>query len=105
MPDNVFPVLQSTAENIVSEIQKTFDFFRATTQEERIDQIFLAGGSSRLQGLKELLMERLDTQVDILNPFNNVTYTPKDVDADLVNQMGPSAAIAVGLAVRKVGDR
>jgi type IV pilus assembly protein PilM len=103
--DAVYPVIQSCAENIVSEIQKTFDFFRATTQEERIDQIFLAGGSSRLQGLKELLMERLDTQVDILNPFNNVTYTPKDVDADLVNQMGPSAAIAVGLAVRKVGDR
>ena len=105
LPDSVFPVLQSTAENIVSEIQKTFDFFRATTQEERIDQVYLAGGSARLQGLRELLMERLDTQVDLLNPFNAVTYSPKDVDADLVNQMGPAAAIAVGLAVRKVGDR
>ena len=105
LPDNVFPVLQSTAENIVSEIQKTFDFFKATTQEERIDQVFLAGGSARLQGLRELLTERLDTQVEVLNPFNAVTYSPKDVDADIVNQMGPAAAIAVGLAVRKVGDR
>jgi type IV pilus assembly protein PilM len=105
LPDSVFPVIQNSAESIVSEIQKTFDFFRATTQEERIDQIFLAGGSSRLQGLRELLMERLDTQVDILNPFNAVTYSPKEVDGDLVNQMGPAAAIAVGLAVRKVGDR
>lgn len=105
VPDNVFPVIQGTVENIVSEIQKTFDFFRATTQEEKIDQIYLAGGSARLQGLREMLMERLDTQVEILNPFNAVTYSPKDVDADLVNQMGPAAAIAVGLAVRKVGDR
>ncbi len=103
--DNLHPILQAVSENIVAEIQKTFDFFRATTQEEKIDMVYLAGGSARLQGLRELLMERLDTQVEILNPFNAVTYSPKDVDADLVNQMGPAAAIAVGLAVRKVGDR
>ncbi len=105
MPDNVYPVLHATAEMIVSEIQKTFDFFRATTQEERIDQVYLAGGSAQLQGLREMLMERLDTHVEILNPFIAVTYSPKDVDADLLNQMGPAAAVAVGLAVRKVGDR
>ncbi len=105
LPDNVFPVLQSTAENIVSEIQKTFDFFKATTQEEKIDQVFLAGGSARLQGLRELLMERLDTQVEILNPFLALTVSAKDVDGEIVNQMGPAAAVAVGLAVRKVGDR
>lgn len=105
MPDNVFPVIQASVETIVSEIQKTFDFFRATTQEERIDQVYLAGGSARLHGLREMLTERLDTQVDVLNPFNAVTYSPKEVDAEIVNQMGPAAAIAVGLAVRKVGDR
>lgn len=104
-PDNVYPIVQGGAEAIVSEIQKTFDFFRATTQEERIDQVYLAGGSARLQGLRELLMERLDTQVELLNPFNAVTWSDKEVDADLIEQMGPAAAIAVGLAVRKVGDR
>ena len=104
IPDTGAGVLQNSAETIVSEIQKTFDFFRATTQEEKIDQVYLAGGSARLQGLRELLTERLDTQVEILNPFNAVTPS-KDVSADIVNQMGPAAAIAVGLAVRKVGDR
>lgn len=105
MPDSVFPVLQSVSENIVTEVQKTFDFFRATTSEERIDQIFLAGGSARLAGLRELMAERLESPVDILNPFNAITFTPKEVDADAVNNMGPAAAVAVGLAVRKVGDR
>ncbi len=44
---------------------------------------------------RELLMERLDTQVEILNPFNAVTYSPKDVDAGAFSQdtqatqMGP----------------
>ena len=43
--------------------------------------------------------------MEILNPFNNVTYNPRDFDPDFINEIGPSAAIAVGLAVRKVGDR
>jgi hypothetical protein len=34
-----------------------------------------------------------------------VTYNPKDFDPDFINDIGPSAAIAVGLAVRRVGDR
>lgn len=105
LPDNIFPVLQSVAENIVTEVQKTFDFFRATTSEERVDQVYLAGGSARLAGLRELMAERLDSPVDILNPFNAITYSPKDVPAEVVDAMGPAAAIAVGLAVRKVGDR
>jgi type IV pilus assembly protein PilM len=51
------------------------------------------------------MAERLESPVDILNPFNAITFTPKEVDADAVNNMGPAAAVAVGLAVRKVGDR
>jgi len=43
--------------------------------------------------------------VELLNPFNNVTYNPKDFDPDFINDIAPSAAIAVGLAVRRVGDR
>ncbi len=40
-----------------------------------------------------------------MNPFNSVTYNPRDFDPDYINDIGPSAAIAVGLAVRKGGDR
>jgi type IV pilus assembly protein PilM len=58
-----------------------------------------------VHGLRDLLAERFDAGVEILNPFNNVTYNPRDFDPDFINEIGPQAAIAVGLAVRKVGDR
>ena len=67
--------------------------------------IFLAGGTSKVRGLQELLSDRFEAGVEIMNPFNNITYNPRDFDPDFISEMGASAAIAVGLAVRKVGDR
>ena len=104
-PENLHPIIQAVSENIALEIQKTFDFFRATSSEDRIDRIFLSGGTAKIQGLRDLLADRFEAGVEIMNPFNNVTYNPKDIDPDFINDIGPSAAIAVGLAVRRVGDR
>jgi len=104
-PESLDPILQTVSENISLEIQKTFDFFKATSSEDRIDQIFVSGGTSKVYGLPELLAERLETPVEILNPFNAVTYNPKDFDPEFIEEIGPSAAIAVGLAARQVGDR
>ena len=38
-------------------------------------------------------------------PLQQRDLQPADFDPDFINEIGPSAAIAVGLAVRKVGDR
>ena len=103
--DNLHPILQAVSENIALEIQKTFDFFKATSSEDRIDAIFLSGGSAKVHGLRELLAERFEAGVDLLNPFNSITYNPRDFDPDFINEIAPQAAIAVGLAIRKVGDR
>ena len=104
-PENLHPIIQAVSENIALEIQKTFDFFKATTSEDRIHKIFLSGGTSKVHGLRDLLADRFEAGVEIMNPFNNVTYNPRDFDPDFIGEIGPSAAIAVGLSVRKVGDR
>jgi type IV pilus assembly protein PilM len=104
-PENLGPILRAVSDNITLEIQKTFDFFKATSSEDRIDRIFLAGGTSKVTGLRELLADRFDAGVEILNPFNNVIYNPREFDPDFISEIGPSASVAVGLAVRRVGDR
>ena len=104
-PESLHPILQAVSENISTEIQRTFDFFRATSQEDRVDQIYLSGGAANVHGLRDLLADRLDAPVELLNPFLNVRYSEKDFDPDFLDEIGPSAAIAVGLAVRRVGDR
>jgi type IV pilus assembly protein PilM len=99
------PILHAVSENIAMEVQKTFDFFRATSQEDRIDAIYVSGGTSKIPGLRELLAERFGAPVEMLNPFLNVRYSEKEFNPEVLEDLAPSAAIAVGLAVRRVGDR
>ena len=103
--ESLQPILHAVSENIAMEVQKTFDFFRATSQEDRIDQIYLSGGTAKVRGLRELLAEKFGAPVEMLNPFLNVHYSEKDFNPEVLEDLAPSAAIAVGLAGRRVGDR
>ncbi|MCA1651171.1 MAG: pilus assembly protein PilM, partial [Acidobacteria bacterium] len=54
------PVLRAVTENVMLEIQKTFDFFKATAASDRIDRIMVSGGASRAEGFTEMLTERFE---------------------------------------------
>jgi type IV pilus assembly protein PilM len=103
--DSLYPIVQAVSENIALEVQKTFDFFKATSSEERIDQIYLSGGSAKVAGLVDVLAARFEAPVELLNPFNAITYNQRDFDPDFLADVAPQLAIAVGLAIRRVGDR
>jgi type IV pilus assembly protein PilM len=98
------PVLRAVTENVLLEIQKTFDFFKATAASDHIDRIVLSGGASRVDGFREMLEERFNTPVEEFDPFRAVTWDPKKLGS-ASGDHAATAAVAVGLALRKVGDR
>ena len=99
------PVLRAVSENVMLEIQKTFDFFKATAASDRIDRIMLSGGASRGEGFTEMLSERFAAPVEGLDPFKRVGFDPKKFQVDSAEDVAPTAAVAVGLALRRVSDR
>ena len=98
------PVLQQVTELIVLEIQKTFDFFRATSAGEHIEKIYLAGGSSRVPGLMEALRREFSVPVEQLNPFQRIDYTESTPAALMIEENAGQLAVAVGLALRSFED-
>jgi type IV pilus assembly protein PilM len=102
--DDVRPVLRTMSESVVLEIQKTFDFFKATTSMDRVDRIVLCGGSSRVEGLAETLEERFGAPVEYLDPFKTVTVDAARLGVS-ATELASTAAVAVGLALRTAGDR
>jgi type IV pilus assembly protein PilM len=98
------PVLRAVSENVMLEIQKTFDFFKATAASDRIDRIMLSGGASRAEGFTEMLTERFAAPVEALDPFKRVGFDAKKFQVES-GDVAPTAAVAVGLALRRVGDR
>ncbi len=98
------PILQQVTEIIVLEIQKTFDFFRATAAGEHIERIYLAGGSSKVLGLMEALRQEFSLPVEILNPFQKIGFPEGTPAADLIERNAGQLAVAVGLALRSFED-
>jgi type IV pilus assembly protein PilM len=100
----VMGVLNGVSEDLAAELQKTIDFFVATSSVDRIDRLVLAGGSAQILNLDEVLKERFQVDVEVLNPFRNIRYSESDFDPEWINRHAPAMSIAVGLAVRTVGD-
>ena len=98
------PVLKSVSEIILLEIQKTFDFFRASAGGEHIEKLYMAGGSARVYGLADVLKQELGIPVEELNPFRKIKFEHTGDTADVVALNGPRMAVAVGLALRNFED-
>ena len=103
--EDVRSVLQAMNENVLLEIQKTFDFFKATTAAERIDRILVSGGASRVDRFRSMLEERFDTPVEAFDPFRTIDFDPAALGVENRDEVVPTAAVAVGLALRRAGDR
>jgi len=47
----------------------------------------------------------MQVAVEVANPFGEIDTSGSDFDQDALAEMAPMAAVAVGLALRAVGDR
>ncbi len=103
--ERVQPTLSAVTEDIGTEIQKTLDFFKQiSATDQALDRLYLTGGTAQIVHMKESLAERLGTQVELFNPFRKIPPASKEATAELINEMMPTASVAVGLALRKPGD-
>jgi type IV pilus assembly protein PilM len=102
--DEAQPILHAVTENVLLEVQKTFDFFKATASPNDIDRIMLSGGASRVDGFREMLQERFNAPVEEFDPFRTVAWDAKKLGTSAADYAA-TAAVAVGLALRKAGDR
>jgi type IV pilus assembly protein PilM len=103
--DDVRPILHAMTENVLLEIQKTFDFFKATAASDRIDRIVLSGGASRVDGFTEALHERFGSDVEPFDPFKKISFEPAKFGVVDMDNVASTSAVAVGLALRRAGDR
>jgi len=90
---------------VAMEISRSLDYFRTTTMHDQVHRLVLSGGGAKVKGLVEVLTERCQVPLELANPFKQIEINEKSVNADLIREAGIQAAVAVGLAIRRVGDR
>src|SRR5205807_9999575 len=100
----VTPIPTTASEDSAGGLRKTLDSFAAPSAADRIDQIVPAGGGSGALNLDAILRNKFGIPVTIMDPFQKITADEKEFNPEELADIGPSMAIAVGLAIRKLGD-
>jgi type IV pilus assembly protein PilM len=100
----VKPVLDLILDELKSEVKKTFEFYRSNSSDGGIDNILLCGGTANLNQIVDIFYQEFDIPVEIVNPFNNIEINEKKFDLEFIKEMAPIFNVAMGLALRAVGD-
>ena len=98
-------VISESMESLVQEVQRSLDFFSATASDDKIQSVYITGGVSRNALVKSLLKERLGLPVEVLGAFGQVVIDEKNFDMEYIDAIGPLMSVAVGLAMRRLGDK
>lgn len=100
LPDDYEPeVLEPFKEAVVQQVARSLQFFFSSSQYNDVDHIILAGGVSSMEGLEELVREKLGTPTSVANPFAQMSISPR-VNAVALSTDAPAMMIACGLALR-----
>ena len=104
-PDDLKGIVSSVVADWCTEIRRALDFFYSTYPDDQIKRIILSGGGANIAEFRKLLATEASTEVEIINPFQNFHIENKKLDDAFIKQVAPQAAICMGLAMRKVGDK
>lgn len=103
--ENLQEIVSSVVSDWCNEIRRALDFFYSTYPDDQIKKIILSGGGANIKEFRQLLAEETFTEVEAINPFNNIEIDFDDFDTSNLKAIGPQAAICMGLALRKVDDK
>jgi len=104
-PEDLKGIVSSVVADWCTEIRRALDFFYSTYPEDQIKRIILSGGGANISEFQQLLATEASAEVESINPFQNFQLDEKRFDDAYIKQIGPQAAISMGLAMRKVDDK
>ncbi len=104
VPQEIEQVLSSVGENLAAEIQRSLDFYLSTTAGGGLSQVFLSGGAARTPGLARAISQQTGLPVEIVDPFRSIEIDQRTFNPGYLRDIAPQAAVAVGLAIRRLGD-
>ncbi|HET8553621.1 MAG TPA: pilus assembly protein PilM [Rhodanobacteraceae bacterium] len=91
-------VLDPFRETVVQQVSRLLQFFYASSEHSKVDQLVLAGGCASIEGITELAEEQLDLPCCVANPLAGMNVPPRI--RERLSRDAPALMIAAGLAMR-----
>ena len=80
VPQEVTAIINQACQALAGEIQRSLDFYLATSGEPEIGRIYVSGGSAYLAPLVQAIEKRARVPVQIFDPMVNLSVDPKFVN-------------------------
>jgi type IV pilus assembly protein PilM len=105
VPQQVHGIIAQACDALAGEIQRSLDFYLATSGEAEIHRIYVCGGSAYLAPLISAIEKRARVPVMILDPLANLAVDTRTVNEADMRSRAAQLGVAVGLALRTDRER
>lgn len=105
IPQQVQHIIEAASDTIAAEIQRSLDFFMATSGESEIHHIYVTGGTANLTSVRTAIERRARTPVEFFNPVEQLTVEQHAIPDQLPRARHAQLAVAIGLALRKEKEK
>lgn len=104
VPREVPEIINQVVEQLAGEIQRSLDFYLATSGDSDLSRIVVSGGTANVRSLLDAIQERARVPVEMLDCFRVASPDAK-LDPMTIQGRAAEAAVAMGLALRKERER
>jgi type IV pilus assembly protein PilM len=99
VPQEVHQVISQACDALAGEIQRSLDFYLATSGDNEIGRIYVSGGSAYLAPLQKAIEKRARVPVVVFDPIGSLAVD-KSVDEKKLREKAAQLVCAVGLSLR-----
>jgi type IV pilus assembly protein PilM len=101
VPEEVERVISSVCEGVAAEIQRSLDFYSATTVDGSIGRLYLSGGTAKVAALQRVIEGRTGIPVEVMDPIRGATFDQRVLSQEYMKEVAPIGAVALGLGLRR----
>ncbi len=105
VPQQVHQAINGACDTLAAEIQRSLDFYLATSGEAEITRIYMCGGSAYLGPLAQSVERRARVPVTLFDPTMNLTVDAKTANEQDLRSRASQFVVAIGLALRTDKER
>ena len=103
VPREVPEIVDQAVEQLAGEIQRSLDFYLATSGDQQLSRLYVSGGTANIQALLDIIENRAQVGVEVLDPTRIATLDDR-AGAELQGRAA-EAVVSIGLALRKERER
>lgn len=96
----IFSLVEPVLKELVTEVQRSIDYYRSRYKDGSIDLVVLSGGTAAFKNIDAYLSKEFGVKCMVADPFKNLDISKvKGVSRSELKELAPASMVVLGLAL------